>query len=413
MRTISTRARPVIRRFTTDIDHLPAARVFVGLAVPGLLLIAAGRTDLLIYAVFGSFTGMYGFAEASRQRLVHQCEAAVLLVGAVGGGILLARLDASPAVLVAAVAVFAAVVSPVTDRLGLRPEGPFFGIFALGAIAMVAGAQPDPLAALAISAVTAALCVVVGYLESSRRQWRAGTCVLPVAIAPHRAGRVSMVQAGRYALAISIAGGIGLLLGVGHANWAMAGAAVPLAAANSRGRITRGLHRVVGTFLGLAVTAPLLIPGPSPAMLGLAIIALLYPTELFMARHYAVALGFFTPLIMSMTELADPTDPLTMLTDRAVDTVIGVAVGVAVALLIREPAPGTPPTSLPMTCEPMHTVDMADDNQWYYCIKHHKAEQGKTCWYGDRMGPYPDQATAERALEIAKARNKAADAEDD
>ncbi|MEV6213775.1 FUSC family protein [Nocardia sp. NPDC051833] len=413
MRTISTRARPVFRRFTADIDHLPAARVFVGLAVPGLLLIAAGRTDLLIYAVFGSFTGMYGFAEASRQRLVHQCEAAVLLVGAVGGGIVLARLDASPAVLVAAVAVFAAVASPVTDRLGLRPEGPFFGIFALGAIAMVAGAQPDPLAALAISAVTAALCVVVGYLESSRRQWRAGACVLPVVIAPHRAGRVSMVQAGRYALAISIAGGIGLLLGVGHANWAMAGAAVPLAAANSRGRITRGLHRVVGTFLGLAVTAPLLIPGPSPAMLGLAIIALLYPTELFMARHYAVALGFFTPLIMSMTELADPTDPLTMLTDRAVDTVIGVAVGVAVALLIREPAPAAPSTSLPMTCEPMHTVDMADDNQWYYCIKHHKAEQGKTCWYGDRMGPYPDQATAERALEIAKARNKAADAEDD
>ncbi|MFD4353351.1 hypothetical protein ACFWPK_01380 [Nocardia sp. NPDC058519] len=56
---------------------------------------------------------------------------------------------------------------------------------------------------------------------------------------------------------------------------------------------------------------------------------------------------------------------------------------------------------------------MADDNEWYYCLEHHKAEQGKTCWYGDRMGPYPDQATAERALEIAKARNKAADDEDD
>lgn len=413
LRTISTQARPVIRRFTTDIDHLPAARVFAGLAVPGLLLVAAGRTDLLIYAVFGSFTGMYGFAEAPRQRLVHQCEAAVLLVGAVGAGILLARLHAPPAVLVAAVAVFAAVASPITDRLGLRPEGPFFGIFAFGAVAMVAGGRRDPLSALAVCALTAALCVVVGYLESTRRVRRDDTRAVPVTIPPHRTGRISLVQAGRYALAISIAGGIGLLLGVGHANWAMAGAAVPLAAADSRGRITRGLHRVVGTFLGLAVTAPLLIPGPSPAMLGLAIIALLYPTELFLARHYAVALGFFTPLIMSMTELADPTDPLTMLTDRAVDTVIGVAVGVAVALLIREPALGTAPTSPPKACEPMHTVDMADDNQWYYCIKHHQAEQGKTCWYGDRMGPYPDQATAERALEIAKARNKAADAEDD
>ncbi|MEV6070032.1 hypothetical protein AB0L82_26075 [Nocardia sp. NPDC052001] len=57
---------------------------------------------------------------------------------------------------------------------------------------------------------------------------------------------------------------------------------------------------------------------------------------------------------------------------------------------------------------------MADeDNQWYYCIDHHRAEQGKQCWVGGRMGPYPDKATAERALEIAKARNKAADADDD
>ncbi|MDO3645911.1 hypothetical protein [Nocardia mangyaensis] len=57
---------------------------------------------------------------------------------------------------------------------------------------------------------------------------------------------------------------------------------------------------------------------------------------------------------------------------------------------------------------------MADDNeQWYYCLKHHTAEPGKTCWYGDRMGPYPDKATAEQALEIVRARNKAADDEDD
>lgn len=408
MRPTSTVERPLIRRFTTEIDHLPAARVFVGLAIPGLILIAAGRTDLIIYAVFGSFTGMYGFAEAPRQRLIHQCEAAVLLVGCVGAGLALARLPVPPAVLVSAVAVFAAVASPLTDRLGLRPEGPFFGIFALGAIAMVAGGQPDPGLALALCAATAALCVLVGYLDSARRARRVDILALPVA--PHRSGRVSLVQAGRYALAISLAGGIGLLLGVGHANWAMAGAAVPLAAADSRGRISRGLHRVAGTFLGLAVTAPLLLPGPSPTVLALAIIALLYPTELFMARHYAVALGFFTPLIMSMTALAESTDPFTLLTDRGVDTVLGVAVGIAVALLIREPVA---PRCATQACAGVHTGGMADDNEWYYCLKHHTAEQGKNCWYGDRMGPYPDQETAERALEIARARNKIADDEDE
>ncbi len=71
------------------------------------------------------------------------------------------------------------------------------------------------------------------------------------------------------------------------------------------------------------------------------------------------------------------------------------------------------PTFGTSVCETLHTVGMADDNEWYYCLKHHKAEQGKACWYGDRMGPYPDQATAEKALEIAKARNKAADDQDD
>lgn len=50
--------------------------------------------------------------------------------------------------------------------------------------------------------------------------------------------------------------------------------------------------------------------------------------------------------------------------------------------------------------------------RWYYCLKHKRAEKGRQCWFQDRMGPYPDQATAERALEIVKARNAQADASD-
>jgi len=54
--------------------------------------------------------------------------------------------------------------------------------------------------------------------------------------------------------------------------------------------------------------------------------------------------------------------------------------------------------------------DMAE--KWYYCLKHQRAEQGMRCWFRDRMGPYPDQATAERALDIARARNEREDARD-
>jgi uncharacterized membrane protein YccC len=61
---------------------------------------------------------------------------------------------------------------------------------------------------------------------------------------------------------------------------------------------------------------------------------LLFPTELFMTHHHAVALGFFTPLIMLMTDLAAPTEPLVLLTARGIDTIIGVAAAIAVSMLL-------------------------------------------------------------------------------
>lgn len=50
--------------------------------------------------------------------------------------------------------------------------------------------------------------------------------------------------------------------------------------------------------------------------------------------------------------------------------------------------------------------------RWYYCLKHQRAERGRQCWFRDRMGPYPDQATAARALEIVRERNATQDAAD-
>ncbi|MFC9788668.1 hypothetical protein [Rhodococcus sp. NPDC127528] len=54
-----------------------------------------------------------------------------------------------------------------------------------------------------------------------------------------------------------------------------------------------------------------------------------------------------------------------------------------------------------------------DDHLWFYCISDGSVRQGKEARGVDRMGPYPDRATAARALEIAAERNKAADKADD
>jgi uncharacterized membrane protein YccC len=145
-----------------------------------------------------------------------------------------------------------------------------------------------------------------------------------------------VLHAARYAVAVGVAGGVALLLGLGHANWAIAGAAVTLAAADPRGRLWRGIHRLLGTLAGLVLTALVLAPDLGPRTLALLVILLLVPTEMFMTVSYAVALSFFTPMIMLMTELAAPIGVGELLSTRAAGTLVGVLTGFAVTYLVRD-----------------------------------------------------------------------------
>jgi uncharacterized membrane protein YccC len=325
MRTVYIRVRRAMTPPTED--HRPALRVALGLAIPGIALLAAGRPDLIIYAVFGAVTGMYGRTETRTRRFAHQTQGGVILVLGVAIGVALANSHVPPAVLVVAAVTFAAVGSVVTDYLALKPEGPFYGVFALGAIATVPAGRVSPSSAILLCAATALLCILLGVLDAPRGV----TPVIRLAV-PNR--RDVLIHAGRYALAITAAGTAGLALGVDHANWAIAAAAGPLAAADASGRIKRGIHRLAGTFIGLAVAAALLVPGPSEYVLAICVMVLLFPTELFMTHHHAVALGFFTPLIMLMTDLAAPTEPLVLLTARGIDTIIGVTAAIVVSMLL-------------------------------------------------------------------------------
>ncbi|RUP31852.1 MAG: FUSC family protein [Mycolicibacterium sp.] len=325
MRTVYMRVRRAMTPPTED--HRPALRVALGLAIPGVALLAAGRPDLIIYAVFGAITGMYGRTETRSRRFAHQTQGGVILVLGVAIGVALANSHVPPAVLVVAAVTFASVGSVVTDYLALKPEGPFYGVFALGAIATVPAGRVAPSSAILLCGATALLCVLLGVLDAPRTTTPATRLRLP-----NR--RDVLIHAGRYALAITAAGTAGLALGVDHANWAIAAAAGPLAAADASGRIRRGIHRLGGTFIGLAVAAALLVPQPSQYALAICVMVLLFPTELFMTHHHAVALGFFTPLIMLMTDLAAPTEPLVLLTARGIDTIIGVTAAIAVSMLL-------------------------------------------------------------------------------
>jgi hypothetical protein len=47
--------------------------------------------------------------------------------------------------------------------------------------------------------------------------------------------------------------------------------------------------------------------------------------------------------------------------------------------------------------------------EYYYCLKHQKAEEGPECPAKNRLGPYATRAEAERAIDTVADRNRAWD----
>ncbi|MEZ2372200.1 FUSC family protein [Arthrobacter sp. RCC_34] len=311
-----------------------AVRVALSVAIPMVTLLMIGHPEWSIYAVFGAFTSMYGRGEPHLWRVVHQLEASALLVSAVLIGTVLAHLHAPTPVLVLVETCFAALGSVVADAAKLNPVGPFWALFALGASASVT--HPMPLwvpfvVGGASSAVSLALSLVVWRLAPDAA---VGERRLRVS-SPWRDG-VILRQALRYFVAVGVAGVAGIASGWGHPYWAMASAAIPLAAGALSARLKRGVHRIVGTLVGIGLTALILWPQPSTMMLVLLIPLLQFPSELFMRRNYGLAQAFLTPVVLLVTLLSNPGDPVPVLTDRAVETLLGAVVGMAVAVLLRE-----------------------------------------------------------------------------
>jgi uncharacterized membrane protein YccC len=139
----------------------------------------------------------------------------------------------------------------------------------------------------------------------------------------------------RNGLAVLLAGALATGSGIGHPYWAMVSAVVPLAARDFSAQVVRGLHRVVGTFLGLALAAVLFAVDLSGLALILVVAALQVAAELLVGRNYAVALVAVTPLALLMVHLVAPVPAGDLLLDRGVETVIGVVVGLGVGYLTR------------------------------------------------------------------------------
>ncbi|WP_313810634.1 FUSC family protein [Glutamicibacter sp.] len=305
----------------------PALRVGMGLAIPGMLLLLMGRTDLMAYAVFGSVVGMYGRNPHRLLRLKNQVLAAAMMLGAGTCGIIVAPFGLQGWPLLAGGMFWAGFSSIIADRYGLKPGGAFFPLFAFGALGTLPVGEGPAVDGLAAFVATALFSILLGQLARFGPAAEHGieTVAFPWPNVLRRAGT--------YMVVVFLAGAIGILLQVEHLQWTMAGAAVPLAAGNARGRLRRGVHRIAGTLVGIGVLLGIYYLQPSDMVLGFLIILLMFPTEAYMVRNYGLALSFFTPLIIVMLQQANPAIGAQLIWDCAMGNLLGVVVGIAAAAI--------------------------------------------------------------------------------
>ncbi len=142
--------------------------------------------------------------------------------------------------------------------------------------------------------------------------------------------RETATIAARVVLAVAAAGLLSLPLGVRHSYWmVMVAGAVLQASHVSRSSAMRAAHRVLGTFLGVAVFGLVKLVGPSGLWL-VAVIALLqFAIEVVVARHYALALA--TPAALTISAAGGTDDPVVLVGERIVDTILGAAIAMAPA----------------------------------------------------------------------------------
>ncbi|MFE4537242.1 FUSC family protein [Streptomyces scopuliridis] len=138
----------------------------------------------------------------------------------------------------------------------------------------------------------------------------------------------------RVATGCALAGWVSLAAGVGHPYWAVVTAA-SIYQANTTLSWQRAVQRALGNVLGLAVFVALL-PLIRTGALAMVLLALACQVgaEALITRNYWLGSVCVTPMALLLTEFGTDLPARTLIADRGVDTVVGVAIGLVCCVLV-------------------------------------------------------------------------------
>ncbi len=339
-------------RSLSALDFEIASRAAFAIAVPLFILFAINRLDLTAYATFGAMTALYGRGEPYRLRIRGLSIAAACLVASVAAGVLLAASE-SPVWMTAIVLVVVIVGGILVAAIfGLFPPTPLFFVFSVLVCALIPTPQSEVWMRIALAALAALFAWGVslsGWLlrrasGDQHAEWFKSLERSPSvnwSAARHPRVWLTITQSVIGALA---AGALAMACGIGHPYWAVVSVIAVIPPPHARHSISRAIHRVVGTAVGVVVTGALLFPEPPALVILIAVVVAQFAAEILVGRNYGAALVFVTPLALGVAHLASPLPVSTLLVDRMVETLLGAAVGlllvVGARMLERSRNPG-------------------------------------------------------------------------
>ncbi len=319
-----------------------ALQASIVLTVPILVGIAFDRIDLGLIAATGAFTVPYFAALPRLERLrLRPIAGLVLVLTSILGALLAPHAWWSALGLVAVTILIGIAVHGY--RLG--PPGPLFPILVYGMSGHAVNGGVPPLVLVGAVAAGCAWAVVASIAPLVRRvHWQVTPRPLRVLLAPPEWDRGARELVWRTAI-VAVAGTALSMLYVDpdRAYWTVAAGVVVVGVVPGRGpAVTRGLHRAVGTVLGVGVYLAIAYSGMPALALALTLGALQFVTELAITRHYAIAVTAVTPMaLVIVTASAGELGDLAVTGERLLDTALGAGLAVATALL-HPPAPPDP-----------------------------------------------------------------------
>lgn len=219
----------------------------------------------------------------------------------------------------------------------LLPPGPLFMVMAAAIAAFLPVGREPAGGALGYFAAGClwACAVAVGYSLAIVRL-RVPVPMAPVSPAERRSAAGDALLAGLF-VALSLL--VATMLALDKPYWVPVSCLAVMQGLTLRASWTRNVHRIVGTAIGLCLTALILPWTTSPWAAAATVLVLTWLIETAVVRNYAFAAMFITPLtiILAESSAAGQANLADLMSARLIDTAIGALIGLAGALCLHHP----------------------------------------------------------------------------